>query len=81
MVKLEEQLALGDLQIKLIFMDFNMPVMDGHKATEIIKQNPAFDDIYICGLTAYAGEEYHKKGRDSGMNNILTKPISSSEIT
>ncbi len=59
---------------KLIFMDCNMPVMDGFQATQEIRKLLG-DTIHIVALTAYNTEDFKKKCFEMGMDNFLTKPV------
>ena len=56
-----------------IFMDINMPVLDGIEATKIIRDNNI--DIPIIALTANALEGDKEKFLSVGMNDYLAKPI------
>ena len=57
----------------LIFMDMQMPVMDGVEATQAIRK---FDkNVNIVGLTANAFSSDKQTCLDAGMNKFLTKPI------
>jgi len=68
----------------LIFMDCQMPVMDGYDATrhirEIEKDNH-FQPIPIVALTAGTNKEDKAKCREAGMDAYLTKPFSIPELT
>nr|WP_067058028.1 PAS domain S-box protein [Mucilaginibacter sp. L294] len=57
----------------MIIMDLQMPVMDGFKATAIIKQS--HPDIPIIAFTADAMPETHSKAYEAGMCDYLTKPF------
>lgn len=63
----------------LIFMDINMPVMDGFTATREIRsferENGIHPPIPILALTANVLDNFKTECRDSGMNDFLTKPI------
>ncbi|TNV83902.1 hypothetical protein FGO68_gene8386 [Halteria grandinella] len=63
---------------KLIFMDCNMPVMDGLQATGIIKK--MLPQIFIAALTAYTTEGFEYKCLQAGMDVYLTKPITRERI-
>ena len=63
----------------LILMDSQMPVMDGYSAT---KQIRAFNlNIPIIALTANTSAEDHRKAILCGMNEVLTKPLSLSDLS
>jgi len=61
----------------LIFMDMQMPEMDGLHATQIIRQmdNPKAREIPIVALTANVFKEDIEKTRAVGMNDHIGKPI------
>lgn len=62
----------------LILMDIQMQVMDGVKATKIIRSDPEFSEkskVPIIALTAYAMAEDRKTFLDAGMDDYLPKPI------
>ena len=67
---------------KLIFMDCNMPVMDGFQATQEIRNLllDKDDSIHIVALTAYTTEDFEKKCLNIGMDTFLTKPVSDTKI-
>ncbi|WP_457552463.1 response regulator [Desulfobacula sp.] len=59
----------------LIFMDIQMPVMDGLEATKILKAGKETRDIPIVALTAYAMKEDEAKVLLAGCDGYMTKPI------
>ncbi len=59
----------------LILMDINMPIMDGYKASSIIREYPQFEDIPIIALSANLKQEDHLKAKEVGMQDYLNKPI------
>ncbi len=65
---------------KLIFMDCNMPIMDGFQATTEIRKYFDSSQIHIAALTAYASDAFEAKCRLAGMDTFLTKPISEEKI-
>ena len=69
-------------QYDLIFMDIQMPKMDGYTATREIRTLPdnRKANIPIIAMTANAFEEDRRKSYESGMNGHIIKPISIEEI-
>jgi CheY-like chemotaxis protein len=65
--------------IQVIFMDMEMPVMDGTEATERIRKL-GFSEIPIIAMTASTREEDKEKCLESGMDAFITKPISQASI-
>ena len=67
----------------LVFMDVQMPVMDGVVATNKIrdpKSTVRDHDIPIIAMTANAMDGDRKKYLDAGMDDYLTKPIDIDEV-
>eukprot|EP00742_Colponemidia_sp_Colp-10_P003169 GILJ01003377.1.p1 GENE.GILJ01003377.1~~GILJ01003377.1.p1 ORF type:complete len:685 (-),score=133.74 GILJ01003377.1:190-2031(-) len=64
----------------VIFMDCEMPVMNGYVATsrirEIEKKNAVTKKTPIIGLTAFAMKGDREKCLDAGMDDYATKPVS-----
>lgn len=61
-----------------IFMDCNMPGMDGFSTTlsiRKIEKDKQLDETLIIALTAHIGEDIKQKCLESGMNLFLSKPF------
>ncbi len=63
----------------LIFMDVQMPEMDGIEATKKIRQR-GFETVPIVALTASALPEDRDICLRAGMNDYLSKPISQDQV-
>ncbi|GMF34340.1 unnamed protein product [Phytophthora lilii] len=66
-------------EFDLIFMDCEMPIMDGYTATATIRDyehEHNLPRIPILGLTAYAMSGDRQKCLDCGMDEFMVKPIS-----
>lgn len=60
---------------QVIFMDMEMPEMDGIKATKAIREK-GFTKIPIIAMTASTRDEDKALCLQAGMNDYITKPIS-----
>jgi len=60
-------------EVDLVFMDIELPILDGYEATrEIKKFRP---DLPIVAQTAYAMQGEREKCLDAGCNEYLSKPL------
>ena len=58
----------------LVLMDIEMPVMDGFSAMEIIRGSMGLT-LPVIAISALTGPDFEKRVWESGMNDILMKPI------
>ncbi|MCD8521766.1 MAG: ATP-binding protein [Saccharospirillaceae bacterium] len=65
----------------LILMDWHMPVMDGLRATQLLR---TLDDYHRCvpivGLTANAMEQDRQTCLNAGMDDVVLKPLSGEKL-
>lgn len=76
-------LALLRAKFDVVLMDIQMPVMDGLKATQLIRNGelPGVDrNIPIVALTAYASEGDRLKFLRSGMDAFVSKPYAIQQL-
>ncbi|HVK93599.1 MAG TPA: PAS domain S-box protein [Noviherbaspirillum sp.] len=59
----------------MIFMDIQMPEMDGHEATRRIRADARFNTLPIVAMTAHAMVEERERCFAVGMNDHLAKPV------
>jgi len=67
-------------EFSLIFMDCQMPVMDGFEATKHIRKLEAGNPTPIIALTALAMKGDSQKCFDSGMDDYISKPYEMNDI-
>lgn len=64
-----------------IFMDLQMPVMDGLEATEIIRQQQTANrKPVIIAMTANVMEGIQTRCREAGMDDYISKPVKMSSV-
>jgi CheY-like chemotaxis protein len=72
---------LGTEKFDIVFMDCQMPVLDGYSATQTIRnQEKNGQHIPIVAMTAHAIEGDRMKCIDSGMDDYISKPIDMDEL-
>lgn len=64
----------------LILSDISMPVMDGYKLFEAVRQHPQGTAIPFIFLTARGTREDTFYGRSLGADDYITKPVTTKEL-
>jgi len=60
--------------IKCVITDIEMPIMDGHHLTKLLKENEATKKIPVVLFSSLVNEEMKKKGEALGADGQLSKP-------
>ena len=79
----EAVMLVKQRQFDLIFMDCNMPEMNGFEASAAIRQMEGMahtDRTPIVAFTAYAMKGDDKKCYDAGMDDYICKPVKKREM-
>jgi signal transduction histidine kinase len=66
--------VISEKQYDIIFMDVQMPIMDGYTATRELRQR-GYSQLVICGLSANALKQDLETAEQAGMTEYLTKPL------
>lgn len=60
--------------VQCVITDIEMPLMDGHRLTKLIKSDDATKDIPVVIFSSLVNEEMKKKGEALGADAQLSKP-------
>ncbi|MBL7649855.1 MAG: PAS domain S-box protein [Candidatus Hydrogenedentes bacterium] len=75
--------ALGESDYDLVFMDCQMPELDGLQVTRMIREGGASNrnrDVAVIAMTAHAMKGDREICLEAGMNDYLTKPVRAPEV-
>ncbi|MFQ5605919.1 MAG: response regulator, partial [bacterium] len=61
--------------VTIVFMDMEMPIMNGYEATNSIRELQQGKDVPIIALTAHQGGRETRKCLEAGCTDFFSKPI------
>jgi putative two-component system response regulator len=71
---------VGESRPDLIILDIMMPIMDGHEACRILKEDPKTNNIPIIMVTALSDRVSKLKGLSATAKEFLSKPNDQGEL-
>ncbi len=58
----------------MLITDIEMPLMDGHRLTKLVKTDDATKDIPVIIFSSLVNDEMRRKGEELGADAQLSKP-------
>ena len=81
---LEALKRLAEIRYDVVFMDVQMPEMDGFEATRRIRggNGGVLDPLVpVLAITAHVSADYQQRCLQAGMNDFIAKPIRMQDLT
>ncbi|MDF1821461.1 MAG: response regulator [Alcanivoracaceae bacterium] len=72
--------ALDREKAQVVFLDWEMPGMDGEEVARRIRQAHPQEDIWIICLTAHGADAVMEKARAAGVDDFLPKPVNRQQV-
>jgi two-component system chemotaxis response regulator CheY len=63
-------------EIRLVLVDWNMPVMDGLEFIQAVRTQPEWDDVQIVMVTTETESQQVQRAMSAGANEYVMKPFS-----
>ncbi|MEI6054551.1 MAG: response regulator [Lentisphaerota bacterium] len=76
----EALLFLATEKFDLIFMDINMPIMNGFETVKMIKETAELKVIPVIAMTAHNSQDEIRKCKEAGMDDYLPKPFAVEQL-
>ena len=73
---IEKAAQEGDItdKVRCVITDIEMPIMDGHRLTKLIKSTDATKKLPVVIFSSLVNEEMRRKGEQLGADAQLSKP-------
>jgi two-component system sensor histidine kinase/response regulator len=80
-IEMVREAALRGEPYEIAFVDWQMPKLDGIETCKRLQAIPGLDVApHLVMVTAYGREEVLRQAEDSGIENVLVKPVTSSTL-
>lgn len=63
-----------DEKVSLVITDIEMPMMDGHRLTKLIKSDDKLKNIPVIIFSSMINDDLYRKGKQIGANEQISKP-------
>ena len=77
---LERLRSVGPQAYGLVLMDLELPLLDGHATTRLLRQDSRFAELPMIAMTAHALAGARERCLAEGMQDYLTKPIDPQQL-
>lgn len=67
--------------VACVVSDIEMPLMDGHRLTKLIKESPTFKKLPVILFSSLIDDEMRRKGEQLGANAQISKPEIANLVT
>ena len=71
---------LSQTKFDLLFVDLNMPILDGMKLIKRVREDKALADTRICVVTTESAQATEEQARSLGADFFLRKPIARRDV-
>lgn len=68
-------------EVNLLITDIEMPLMDGHHLTKLVKTDPVLNGLPVVIFSSLIDENMHRKGLEVGADAQLSKPEIANLVT
>jgi CheY-like chemotaxis protein len=72
--------VLARKRVQVVLIDLSMPILDGYRTTELIRQRPECAALPIVAVTAHAMSEDRELALRCGCTDYLAKPFRPNEL-
>ncbi|NEO97135.1 MAG: response regulator [Symploca sp. SIO2E9] len=73
-------ILLRRIKPNIIFLDINMPTMNGYELCRLLRKHPSFKQTPIVMVTGTNGGQHKEKAKNVGASDYLTKPFTKSDL-